>query len=721
MNEGHIMNASSLRRLLSGSYIPFGSQYYRAPSPDRSQWETDLTSMADLGFNTVKFWVQWRWNHPAENEFSFSDIDELMEIAGRVQLRVMLNTIVDVAPAWVYRKWPDAAMITLDGRAAGPQTQPHRQIGGLGLCFNHREAMEQLYRFIRATVERYAKHPALEMWNVGSEPELTSSMSEMRLYADDAASMGDMLCYCPRCLRAFREWIKAKYGSLDALNTSWNRNYRSFDELEVPRTRNTFNDMVDWRMFFVDVLGKNVQRRFEVARDADQGKHPLLCHHVFIQGFPVTSTANDPWNVGQYGDLHGFTQMDDPMMADVLRSAAKGKPVISAEMLMLYGYTLELPRPITHDDINRFIFTGIAANLKGFIFWQYRPELLGREAPAWGLTTLDGKPTRRLELFAETNQVLQKNVDLLLDGTPPEADVAILYDPENQIFAWASTGSEKNATNSLLGVHRALYESNFRVDFIHPREIEQGILEHYRVVFLPFPYFMRRSIAEKLQAWVAKGGTLIGESYIAGWNPEGATHQSIVPGHGLSSVFQVRQGEVEPAPEGVVMTLAMPFGSLPKGARIEGSLVKECLVPEGASVIARFAGGAPAVTKAHYGKGTAIAIGSYVARRYAKDGNEQTRKFFASMASLGSAVARPTASGAGRIRVDIVTAEGKKSLLVVRNLTSRSWKGTITIPQKLAGALQDQFTSRTVRTRRTSRGSSFSLVLGPGAVKVYRA
>ncbi len=314
-----------MRRLLSKPFIPFGSQYYRAPSPKSEDWEKDLREFASVGFNMVKFWVQWRWNQPDEDRFYFEDIDRLMDLAAEFGLRVMLNTIVDVAPHWIYQKFPEAVMVTLDGRRVGPQTQPHRQIGGLGLCFNHAPAMEHLFNFIRETVRRYREHPALEMWNVASEPELTSSMSELRLYADDAEKMGDMLCYCERCQEAFRAWLSEKYGSIEELNHVWKRNYRSFADAEVPRTRNTFDDLVDWRMFFVDVLGRHVKRRFEVAAAEDGGRHPLLCHHVFIQGFPVVSTANDPWNVAKYGDLHGITQMDDPMMVDVARCAARGR------------------------------------------------------------------------------------------------------------------------------------------------------------------------------------------------------------------------------------------------------------------------------------------------------------------------------------------------------------------------------------------------------------
>lgn len=168
-----------------------------------------------------------------------------------------------------------------------------------------------------------------------------------------------------------------------------------------------------------------------------------MCHHVFIQGFPVTSTASDPWNVGRFGDLHGFTQMDDAAMIDILRSCAKDKPVISAEMLMLPGYTLDIPKSINEDDIKKFIFSGLAGNQKGFIFWQYRPEILGREAPTWGLSYLNGEETLWLKSFAEVGKVLQKNSDFILDAEPEKAQIAILYSPENQIFAWASTGNEK--------------------------------------------------------------------------------------------------------------------------------------------------------------------------------------------------------------------------------------------------------------------------------------
>ncbi len=752
-----------MRELLSSNYFPFGSQYYRAPSPPPEDWERDLKSMADVGFNSIKYWIQWRWNHPEENRFYWDDIDGLMDVAEKYDFKVMLNTIVDVAPAWIYDKYADASMLTLDERRIGPQTQAHRQIGGLGLCLNHDEAVEHMMRFLGEAFERYSDHPALEIWNFGSEPELTQSMSQMRLYADDAEKIGDMMCYCERCASKFRRWLSDNYGEIGRLNSSWNRNYTSFEQAELPKTRNTFNDLIDWRMFFVDTLGRNVRRRLEVCEEADGDRHPKMCHHVFIQGFPITSTANDPWNVGQLGDLHGFTQMDDPMMHDVLRSCARGKPVMSAEMLMLMGYTLDLHDEITADDVKRHIFTGIAANLKGFIFWQYRPEMLGREAPAWGLTRLDGSSTAWLEAFAECGRILQEQRDFLFDAEPPKAEVAILYHPENQIFTWAATGNEKNATQSLLGVHQALYERSIRTDFVHPKDVADGHLDDYGVVILPLPYLLDGSTAKELRDWVEKGGVLISEAYLGGWNRDEGRHATTIPGFGLHEVFQVRQANGEPAADDlyhhmqgvvraagattlhpgineddagtslvqaidvangigrVVIHLTKDLPGLEAGAQIQGTIVKETYFVEGADVLAEYDDGQAAITTARYGKGTAIQIGSYVALGHYRLGDRTNGALFAGLVLEAANVSRPIVHGDVRVRVDTLHTSDGDTMLILQNLEPRAVDVAVDIPGVRFDEATELFDGEGLKPVASEAGVSFSVRLRAGGVRVYRA
>lgn len=710
-----------MRNLLKQTYIPFGSQYYRAPSPHKLDWERDLRKMSELGFNTVKFWVQWRWNNPEEGIYYWEDIDELMNLSQKYNLKVMLNTIFDVAPAWIYKKYADASMITLSGMKVGPQTQPHRQIGGLGYCFNHEGIAIHFYEFLRQTVKRYKDHPALEIWNVGSEPELTSSMAEMRAFADDASKIGDMLCYCHNCESKFKLWLKAKYSSIANLNDSWTRNYLSFDDVELPKTRNTFNDIIDWRMFFVHTIGENVKKRFEVAKAEDKGKHPLMCHHVFIQGFPVTSTASDPWNVGRFGDLHGFTQMDDMAMIDILRSCAKDKPVISAEMLMLPGYTLDIPKSINADDVKKFIFSGVAGNQKGFIFWQYRPEILGRETPTWGLSYLDGEETVWLKAFAESGKVLQDNADFILDAKPNKAEVAILYNPENQIFAWASTGNEKTATDSLLGFHRALYERNFLIDFIHPVEFAKEILKQYKVLAIPFPYVINQTVADQIKEWVNNGGVLIAESYTAGWNTEKGHHEKIIPGYGLDKVFKVKQTVVEPAIDGKVKIIVekdLPY--IKKGETLSGAIIKELFYNNGTQILAEFDCGNPAIRISNYGKGKAIQIGSYISLVYHRTKEDNNGRLLSSLVEFVSNISRPIIKEDKKVRVDILSNNHEK-MIIIQNLETENVDITVKIPNENFKILKEQFNGNELKCNPIGAGVEMKMELYPGEVRVYRA
>lgn len=710
-----------MRNIIKETYIPFGSQYYRAPSPQREDWDTDLKRMSELGFNTVKFWVQWRWNNPEEGIYYWDDIDELMNLANKYNLKVMLNTIFDVAPAWIYKKYDDASMISLSGMRVGPQTQPHRQIGGLGYCFNHDGIAKHFFEFLKETVHRYKDHPALEIWNVGSEPELTSSMAELRAYADDASKIGDMMCYCHNCERKFKLWLKEKYKSIDNLNISWNRNYKTFDDAELPKTRNTFNDIIDWRMFFVHTIGENVKQRFEIAKAEDKGKHPLMCHHVFIQGFPVTSTASDPWNVGRFGDLHGFTQMDDMAMIDILRSCAKDKPVISAEMLMLPGYTLDLPKSIDADDIKKFIFSGVAGNQKGFIFWQYRPEILGRESPTWGLTYLDGEETTWLNAFAECGKVLQNNAGFVLDAKPQKAEVAILYNPENQIFAWASTGNEKTATDSLLGFHRALYERNFIIDFVHPIEFEKEILKQYKVLIIPFPYVINQKIADQIKVWVENGGVLIAESYTAGWNIEKGHHEKVIPGYGLDQVFKIKQTVVEPATDGKVkIRIEKDLPYIKKGEYVTGAIVKEMFYNNGTQILAEFECGNPAIRISNFGKGKAIQIGSYVSLVYHRTREENNGRLLSSLVEYATNIQRPLIKEDKKVRVDILSNSHEK-MVIVQNLESDDVDVAIKLPDEKFNLLKEQFSGNEVICKSIGAGVEMMVKLYPGEVRVYRA
>jgi len=239
----------------------FGAQYYRAPTPEPDCWETDLARMEAMGFNAVKFWVQWRWSHREPDRFSFDDLDSLMDLAQTHGLQVTLNVIMDVAPIWLYDLYPDGKQVMNNGRIVEPYAVAHRQIGGHpGPCYNHPGTLQSRKRFMAATVDHFKSHPALGMWDVWNEPELC--------FPQRNPDVQTLVCYCPHCRDKFLDWLKQKYSSVEHLNQVWGRCYEGWAQVELPRNPHTVTDFMDWREFHIDTMTGEAHWRLANAEDS---------------------------------------------------------------------------------------------------------------------------------------------------------------------------------------------------------------------------------------------------------------------------------------------------------------------------------------------------------------------------------------------------------------------------------------------------------------------
>jgi len=211
------------------NFVPFGSQYYRAPTPLSEDWARDLANFKNQGFNTIKIWTQWRTNNPGEGIYSFDDIQELLDLSQQNSIKVIINVILDVGPAWFFMKYPESMMVHADGRIFYPQVTEYRQVGGApGPCYHNTDAIREKIAFVEELSRKFAGHPALLLWDLWNEPELTCGIAR---YAEEKI----MVCYCDATRTAFIKWLKEKYETVSGLNATWQRNYNDFEEVELPR------------------------------------------------------------------------------------------------------------------------------------------------------------------------------------------------------------------------------------------------------------------------------------------------------------------------------------------------------------------------------------------------------------------------------------------------------------------------------------------------------
>ncbi len=140
----------------------YGAQYFRPPNPPAEDWARDLARIKEHGFNTVKYWIPWSWVHRGTDEFDFSEIDRLMELAAENRLRVVLNIILEDAPYWLEERYPEARYRAHDETLVKLTAATNTPCGGWpGLCLDNEPIRQEAAKVLRQVAERYREHSAL--------------------------------------------------------------------------------------------------------------------------------------------------------------------------------------------------------------------------------------------------------------------------------------------------------------------------------------------------------------------------------------------------------------------------------------------------------------------------------------------------------------------------------------------------------------------------------
>lgn len=539
----------------------FGAQYYRAPTPEPDCWEGDLQAMQDLGFNAVKFFVQWRWSHRSPERFYFNDLERLMDLAHRHRLAVTLNFILDVAPAWLYEVYPDAKQVDIQGRVVEPYVVAHRQIGGHpGPCYNHPGALAERQGFVSVAIAHFRDHPALQMWDVWNEPELC--------FPQRTPSLANLVCYCPHCAQLFRSWLRNKYASgpasalaatptggavsvrqdsssadsaLERLNTVWGRCYETWEQVELPRGTGTFTDFIDWREFHLDTMANEAAWRLDTVWRLDP-QHGRYLHVVPNLWFSAV-TCDDDFAMAKHCEVFAATMNGQPAMFQHVLSAGHGKLCYNVESHLNFGSTAMHQRVLGLPQVLADFLPQIGAGIKGFLFWQYRAETFGGEAPAWGLVRTDGSPRPITAAVQQFWAILQPYANELRHCFPAPAEIGLWRSRQNEIFHFCLQGQVKDFNAAIEAYIQALYWNNLPHRLINSTMLAAGELEGIKLLILPHPYYLSQAEADGLNRWVQAGGVLLCEAHLAGYNGSTGRHSRQIPGCGLAEVWGLREVE----------------------------------------------------------------------------------------------------------------------------------------------------------------------------------
>ena len=275
-------------------------------------------------------------------------------------------------------------------------------------------------------------------------------------------------------------------------------------------------------------------------------------------------------------DSYGYTWVasrhgNDPWMqfqaVDLVRAASRGKPFWHAEAtggpLWLQPQVINRPledgRSSDDKDVRVWSLIDMAAGATGILFTRWRPLLDGpcseRSGPwAWMARSRRRRrwpaswhagPTRTRTSGSRVRSRATSESSSCRSPTISASSKAAAGGGGRGGCGrrGGGDGGGRNYVQSLQGAYQAFFDSNIQADFVSIDDIGE-----YPMIYLAYPEMLKKSTADKLRDYVAKGGKLVSEG-CPGYFGDGGTVGTVQPNLGLDQLFGARETYVQFTPD----------------------------------------------------------------------------------------------------------------------------------------------------------------------------
>ncbi|WP_027882945.1 beta-galactosidase [Meiothermus rufus] len=471
-----------------------GVCYYPEHWPPE-RWAEDAERMRALGLSYVRIGeFAWSRLEPDPGRLDWGWLDQAIETLGRAGLKVVLGTPTATPPKWLVDQHPEVLAVDKEGRVRGFGSRRH-------YSFSSRVYQREARRIVTLLAQRYGQNPYVAGWQTDNEYGCHDTTRS----------------YGPEDLRAFRTWLSARYGTIEALNQAWGNvfwsmEYRSFEEIDLPNqsvTEANPSHWLDFYRFSSDQVVAFNRMQVEILRAHSPGRFIVHNFMGYTPDFDHFKLAEDLDIAGWDSYPLGFTDMDvlPVSSSDKIRYAHSGHPDMAAFHHDLYRgvkprwWVMEQqPGPVNWAHHNPSPAPGMVrlwtwealahgAEVVSYFRWRQFPQ--AQEQFHAGLNRPDFQPD---VAFFEAEQVAQELAALALPPTQP-APVALVFDYEaDWVYQIQPQGEEFRYRDLVWLFYQALRRLGLDVDFVRPG----GSLEGYRLVVVPSSPILRRPMLEAL-------------------------------------------------------------------------------------------------------------------------------------------------------------------------------------------------------------------------------
>jgi beta-galactosidase len=588
--------------------LKLGVCYYPEHWPEEL-WADDFRRMRELGFSVIRI-AEFAWSifEPEQGRFAFDLFDRAIALAHDHGLQVILGTPTATPPAWLTHTYPEVLNVTQTGVQYQHGQRRHYN-------YNAPIYRELSARIVRKLAEHYGRHPAVVGWQIDNE--LNCEVNVFYSAADQAA---------------FRTWLQAKYGSLEALNQAWgavfwNQTYSDWAQVQLtgptPSDSPNPHQALDEKRFFSDSAIGFAQLQADILRELAPNQW-ITTNGRFghLDSHRMTEATLDFFSFDSYPNFSTIYRDDgpDPLLDRLWSWSLSVTRSISPHFCVMEqqsgpgGWTNRLEQPAPKPGQMRlWTYQSIAHGADMVLYFRWRTATMGTEIYWHGINDYHNRPNRRVAEAAQIGRELAA-LDPRVAATRPSAQVALVSDYDNEWDGELDHWHGPYQSQSMRAWFKALQYQHIPVDalYLQPNTTLDD-LASYRVLVYPHAAILTDATAALLTTYVHQGGTIVFGARTGYKDATGQCPMRPMPGPaaelcGLTVVDFTRIGPYESAPalrwrdaDGPAIT-AEAFNDI---VQVEAS---------SATVLAEYAGGyyagTPALVQNRVGDGSAYYYGA---------------------------------------------------------------------------------------------------------------
>jgi beta-galactosidase len=467
--------------------ILMGVAWYPEQWPE-SRWEEDLRLMEAANLKVVRI-AEFAWSRmePVEGHYDLDWLERAISLAAKHHIVSVVGTPTATPPAWLTQKYSETLRMEPNGQRVTHGNRAHASVTSPRYLEFCRRIAEQM-------AIRLGHNPNVVGWQIDNEYG----------YA--------LMSYDAVTSQRFQDWLKAKYKTLDNLNTHWttaywSESYDNWAEIPIPVGGHNPGLMLEWKRFVSQAWDEYQRNQIDVIRKHADPRQFITGNLMgFFDGFDHYQIT-EPLTFASWDDYVGSGHID-PAYNGLAHDLTRG-------FKRQNFWVMETqPGAVNWAPVNNFLNRGearamawqaIGHGADDVNYWQWRSALNGQEEIHGVLVGPDGTP---VPFYDEVSQTAHEfaQVESSFRDTIPVSQVALLYSYDSHWAIQFQKHTEKYDDIGLLkSYYRALRHLSQSVDVVSA----YAPLDSYKLVVAPSLNVLAKDLGDHLLEYVRNGGQLV--------------------------------------------------------------------------------------------------------------------------------------------------------------------------------------------------------------------